>query len=140
MPTRGPAWSRTPQSRKPRAAVLPATAAAAAATAVTATAAATTAAAAIAATAAAAATATLGLVLRLVDLQRTTAHVLTVQGLDRAGRVGTGHFDEAEATGAAGLAIVDQADGLDGAMLVEQGAHLGFIGAKGQVAHINLAH
>src|SRR5512138_1210684 len=118
---------------------LPATAAA---TTVTTTAAATaTTTAAVAATAAATTAATAaGLVLRFVDLQRPATHVLAIQVLDRPGRIGAGHFDEAEPTGTAGLTIVDQADRLDGAVLLEQRAHRGFIGAKGQVAHINLAH
>jgi hypothetical protein len=83
---------------------------------------------------------TAGLVLRLVDLQRATAHVLTVQVLDGTSRIGTGHFDEAEATGTTGFAIVDQRHGIDRAMLREQCADRRFVGGKGQIAHVNLAH
>src|SRR5687768_14261242 len=81
-----------------------------------------------------------GLVLRLIDPQRTTTHLLTVHVLDGAGRIGTRHFDKAETTRTTGFPIVDQRYGFDRAMLRKEGADRRFVGREGQVAHINLAH
>jgi hypothetical protein len=116
-------------------ALLPATAATTAATATATTAAGTTATAATTATTAA----TLAL-LRLIDAQRTAAHVLPIEGLDGALCVGTRHFHEAEATRTAGFTVVDQRNGLDGAMLFEQLADLRFIRRERQVSYIDLCH
>jgi hypothetical protein len=110
--------------------VLPAAAAATAATTTATTATRTTA-------AAAAATLTF---LSFIDTQRTTAHVFAVQGLNSTLRIGARHLHEAEATRTARFAIVDQRDGLDCSVLLEQLPHLSFIRRERQVTHINLRH
>src|SRR5690606_1004792 len=110
---------------------------AAAATAVSATAAAATTAAAAATTTAGTAA---GLVLRSVAAQPAPAEVLAVDGLDRAGSVRAVHLDEAEAAGAAGLAIARQGNRLDRAVGCEQRADLVLGGIERQIADINLGH
>src|SRR5688572_3877193 len=90
---------------------------------------------------AAAATATAaGLVLRFIDLERASAHVLAVEILDGARCILARHFHEAEAARLSRVAILDQGDRLDRAVLREQRADGIFVGGKGQVAHIDLAH
>ncbi len=102
----------------------------------------TVAAAAAAATAAAVATATAAattrLVLGFVDAKCTPVHFLTVQVLDHGGKVVVIDFDETEATGTARLAVHDQRNGVNRAMLSEQLFDVIFGRAEGQVAHINL--
>ena len=71
------------------------------------------------------AAATARLVLRLVDLERTTAHVLAVQALNGARRIGARHFHEAEAARTTGVAVHDQRYRLDRAVLREQRANRG---------------
>jgi hypothetical protein len=81
------------------------------ATAATTTAATATRTARTAATTAAAATATTALTfLRFINTQWTTAHILTVQGLDGALCVSARHFHKAEATRTTRFAIVNQRD------------------------------
>jgi hypothetical protein len=92
-----------------------------------------------AATAAATTTATLTF-LRFIDAQRTTTHVLAIQGLDGALCIGAGHLDKAKATRTTRFAIVDQRDGLDSAVLFEQLTDLSFVGRKRQVTHIDFRH
>ena len=117
-------------------ALLPATA-----TTTTAAATATTAARATATAAATttAATATLAL-LRLIHAQRTTTHVLPIEGLDGALCVSTRHFHEAEATRTAGFTVIDQRNGFHGSMRLEQLAHLRFVRRERQVTYIDLCH
>ena len=87
------------------------------------------------------ATRTLGLGLRLVHLQRATAHLEAVEALDGAGGLGVrGHLDEAEATGLAGVAVVDQCDRVDRAVGCEQRADGGLVGRKREVTNVDLAH
>ena len=118
---------------------LPAAAAAAATTAVAAATTAAAAAAAVAAATTAAATAA-GLVLRFIDAQSTTAHVLAVDGLDGARSISLAHLDEAEAAGATGFAIHREGNRLNGAVRCEQRADLIFGSGKRQIADINLGH
>src|SRR5579871_895102 len=87
-----------------------------------------------------AAAATAAALLRLVHAQRASAHVLPVEALDRARSVAARHLDEAEAARAAGVAVVDQGDRLDLAMLLEQLANGRFVRRERQVAHVNLGH
>src|SRR5690606_21227205 len=75
-----------------------------------------------------------------VHAQRTSPHLLAVQRLDGALRVGARHLNETEAARPAGLAIVDQGNGFHRAVLLEQLTHLGLIRRKRQVAHIDLCH
>lgn len=110
-------------------ALLPATAATTAAAAA-ATAARTT------ATAATTAAATTLAFLRFVHAQRTTTHILPVEGLNGSLCVGTRHFHEAEATRTAGFTVVDQCNGFHGPMRLEQLAHLRFIRRERQVTYI----
>ena len=55
-------------------------------------------------------------------------------------RIGVRHFHEAEAARLAGVTVGDQGDGLDRAVLSEQRADRGFVGRKGQVTNVDLAH
>src|SRR5690348_8925337 len=93
-----------------------------------------------AAAATAAATATGLTRLRFVHAQRTAAHVLAVQFADSGLRGGLIHLDEAEAAGAAGLAIGDQFHRVHGAELLELLTDFIFIGGERQIAHINRRH
>jgi hypothetical protein len=117
---------------------LPAVATAAAAT-TTATVAAEAAAAATAARTSAAA-ASAGLVLGFVDAQLTTTHIVAIQALNGAGRVGLAHFNEPESAGAAGLTIGRQRHGLDSPVLREQCANVRLAGAERQIAYIDFGH
>ena len=56
----------------------------------------------------------------LIDLERAALEVGAIERLHGATGIGIGHFDEAEAAQAAGLAIGDQGNLIDGAMLREQ--------------------
>src|ERR1022692_1396533 len=72
----------------------------------------------------------IGLRLRLVNLQRATAKLSSIQCCDsfiRFRRIG--HLDKGEAPGAAGFTVRNNADTLDCAMRLEQAAKLGFRGA-----------
>jgi hypothetical protein len=101
----------------------------------TATAAATT------TTATAARTATAGrTLLRLVNTERTAAHVFAVQRLDGTSSICTRHFYEAETTRTAGFAIINERDRFHGAMGFKQLAHLTFVCRKRQVTNIDLSH
>src|SRR5689334_10037902 len=74
--------------------------------------------------------------LRFIDLQRTTAEVLAIERLHGAGGIGIRHFDETEATRAAGFAIVHQGHLVDGAMGCEVGAHLIFGGIERKISNV----
>src|SRR5210317_1953398 len=95
----------------------------------------TVAAAATAAAVTAATTAT-GFVLRLVDLQRTTTHLLAVEGLLGRHRRVVVHLDEAEASGTAGLAVHDQRDRVNLAVGTERFADVIFGRRERQVANV----
>src|SRR4029079_3198463 len=76
---------------------------------------------------------------RLVDLDRAAADFLAVEGAD--GVVGAVlHLDKAEAARLAGLAVGDQPDAADRAVLPEQVADLLLRRAEGQVSHVPLLH
>src|SRR5690349_1222627 len=76
------------------------------------------------------------LVLRFIHLQRTTAEVAAVQRLHRLLRVGVRHFDESESTRLTGVAIVDQGNLLDAAVLGKQCTDGVFGGGEGQISNI----
>ena len=78
--------------------------------------------------------------LGFIDLQRATAEVFAIESLHGALGVSTGHLDEAEATGASGLAIVYQGHLVDGAVGSEVGAHLIFGGVKRQISNVKFRH
>jgi hypothetical protein len=118
------------------AATIAATTATVAAATATATTAVTTATATTAATATAAAFTLAG----LVDAQRTAFHVLTVQPGDGRLRVGLGHFDKTKAAETAGLAVVDQAHGVDSTVLREQRTDRLFIGGVWQISYVDPGH
>src|SRR5687767_5027199 len=86
------------------------------------------------ATTAAATTTRTAAILRLVDLERTAFEVLAVEGLHGARGVRIGHFDEAETTSLAGVAIGDEGEGLDRAVGREQGTPGVFGRTERQVA------
>jgi hypothetical protein len=71
-----------------------------------------------------------GLRLCLVDLQGAASEFRSIQsGYCPIGFRCIGHFDEAEAAGASGFAVGDNADFLDCAMRLKQAAQLWFGGA-----------
>ena len=74
----------------------------------------------------------------LVHLQGAATHLRAVEGLDGSLGVLGGHLDETEAAGAAGLAIVDQADALDLAVGGEEVAQLVLGGGVGQITDVDL--
>jgi hypothetical protein len=79
-------------------------------------------------TAAATATAaTAGALLRLIYLQRSPVDIVAIQGLHGTRSICASHFNEAEAAGPAGVAIIDQRNRLYRAMLFEQRAHRGLV-------------
>ena len=123
---------------------LPATATTTAATAATAAIATATAATAAVATATAARTTATttgaGTILRFVDAQRTPAHGVAVQRLDRTGRIILRHFDEAEAARTTGITVNRQRHRLDGTMLREQRTNRRLVCRKRQIAYINFRH
>ena len=72
--------------------------------------------------------------LGLVDLQAATFEILTVKGLD--GRIGLGvviHLHKSETARLAGLAVGDEFDGGDGAVLGEKITDVVFRGPEGQI-------
>ena len=77
-----------------------------------------------------------GFVLGFIDLERATAKVLAVQRLHRLLRIGAGHFNEAEATGLARVAVIDQRDFVHVAVGREKGTHRIFGGAEGKVSNV----
>lgn len=96
---------------------------------------------AVTATAAAAAAATAArTVLGLVDAEGAAAQFLAVEGLDHRLQGVIVDFDEAEATGTARLAVIDQRHRVNGAMLAEQLGNLVLSRAEGQVAHVQFLH
>ena len=97
-------------------------------------------AAAVSTTAAAATTAATGALLRLVDSQRTTAHVLAVQALNGARCISVRHFNEPKAAWPTGIPVIDQGNGFHFAVLFKQFTNRSVVRRKWQVAHINLSH
>src|ERR1700719_1901587 len=71
-----------------------------------------------------------GTILRLIDLQWATAHIGTVEVLDRAGRIGLAHLDKATPARPTCFPIDRERDRLDGAMLREQRANFRIRGGK----------
>ena len=78
-------------------------------------------------------------ILRFADLQRTTFEVGAVECLHRTRCIAVGHFDETEATRAAGIAIVDQCNLVDRAMRGEQRADSVFGGGKGKISNVKFS-
>ena len=74
----------------------------------------------------------------LVDGDRTAAEVGAAELVDRLAAVLVAHLDEAEAAGAAGLAIGDHVGGGDDADPAEQRGEVFGRGGKGQVAHVQI--
>jgi len=81
-----------------------------------------------------------GLRLGFVHLQRATVHLVAIEALDGAGGVRIRHLDEAEAARTTGVTVVDQGDGLDGAVRREQRADGGLVGRERKVSNVDLAH
>ena len=110
-----------------------AAAATTATTAETATAAATTTRATTAATRA-------GTILRLIDLQRATAHVDAIEILDGTRRVGLAHLNEAKAARTSSVAIDRKRHRLNRTVSSEQGADLFIRSSKGKIPNVNFSH
>ena len=72
-------------------------------------------------------TAAAGALLSLVHLQRSPVDIVAIQGLHGARSICARHFNEAEAAGPTGVAIIDQRNRLYGTMLFEQRAHRGLV-------------
>jgi hypothetical protein len=68
-----------------------------------------------------------GALLRLIYLQRSPVDIVTIQGLHGTRSICASHFNEAEAAGPTGVAIIDQRNRLYRAMLFEQRAHRGLV-------------
>src|SRR5262245_59472691 len=77
---------------------------------------------------------------RLVDPERAAVHLEAVELLDGGLGLGRSHVDEGETARLAGLAIIDDLHRIDLAVLLEQGANLGFGCAEGHVANIESRH
>ena len=75
-----------------------------------------------------------------VHAQRTSSHLKPVHVLDGGLRIRRRHLDEAEATWAAGFAIVHQFYRLYRAVFFEQTANVCFGGAERQVANVDRRH
>ena len=78
--------------------------------------------------------------LGFIDLQRTTTEVFAIERLHGAGGIGIRHFNEAEATGASGLAIVHERHLFNSAVGCEEGAHLIFGGGERQISNVKFRH
>jgi hypothetical protein len=74
--------------------------------------------------------------LRLADLERTTAEVGAVQGLRGARGISARHLDKTEATRTTGIAIADQRELFNGSMRREKGAHGILGGRKGKISNV----
>lgn len=75
---------------------------------------------------------------RLVHVQAATTEVLSLERLDGGVRRGVVHLDEAEATRATRLAILDEAHGVDGAVGFEKLTNFGLARAEGEVSDVDL--
>src|SRR5690348_14462413 len=78
--------------------------------------------------------------MRLIDLERATVEIGSVQRLHRTRRIGIRHLDEAEAACAAGIAIGDEGDFLDSSMRGKQSPHAVFGCSKGEISDVELGH
>jgi hypothetical protein len=78
--------------------------------------------------------------LGFIDLQRTTTEVFAIERLHGAGGIGIRHFNEAEATGASGFAIVHERHLVNGAVGCKEGAHLIFGGRERQISNVKFRH
>ena len=77
---------------------------------------------------------------RLVDGEDAVAESSSIECADRRVGGSKSHFHEAEAPRLTGLAVGDQFDGLDGAVLGEELAEIVFGRVDGQIAHIYFLH
>ena len=78
--------------------------------------------------------------LGLVDSQRTATHLEAVRLLNRVLRLACRHVHERKTAGAAGLAIVDELDGFDFAVALEQATNFVFRRGEWQVANVDRRH
>ena len=76
--------------------------------------------------------------LRFVDLQVASLAVGTVQRLDGLACAFVIHFDEAEATGAAGFAIFNDVGRADLTVLGKHGVQICISGRPGQISNIDV--
>src|SRR6185369_12430712 len=91
---------------------------------------------AVASPAVAAATAAVLLRLGLVDAEGAAVVLAAVEGAHRLLGVAVGHLDEAEALRGAGVAIGDDARGVDAAVGLEEGAEGAVVHGIGQIADV----
>jgi hypothetical protein len=78
--------------------------------------------------------------LGLIDSQRATAHLKAIGLLDGVLRFTCTHVDEGKTTRPSGLAIVDEFDGLNFAVALEQRAYFIFCRSERQVANVDRRH
>jgi hypothetical protein len=84
---------------------------------------------------------TVRLRLRLIDLQRSSPQLGSVQGGNGFfGFAGVSHFHERKAARATGFPVGDQADFFHGSVGLEKAAELGFGGAVRQIANVKVLH
>jgi hypothetical protein len=77
----------------------------------------------------------------LVNIQLPVAQKRSIQSLNRGfGLTAAGHFDKCKAPRMAGVTILDESDGFDGPMRLEQATYLIRRRSKLQVADIDVVH
>ena len=78
--------------------------------------------------------------LRFVHAQGTSAHLVSVETLDRGLCFAGSHLNETESTGLARFTVVDQLYGIDLAMALEEHLDVLLGCGEGQIAHVDRRH
>jgi hypothetical protein len=78
--------------------------------------------------------------LGFIDSQWAAAHLKTIGLLDGVLRFTRSHVDEGKSPGPTGLAVVDEFDGLNFTVALEQRAYLVFCRSERQVANVDRRH
>ncbi len=79
-------------------------------------------------------------ILGFIDPKVASTHLRSVDGVHRLQSGVVIHLDETKPAGTAGFAIVDQTDGVHGAVLGEQLLDFVVGCGKGQIAHVQFLH
>ena len=75
-----------------------------------------------------------------IDAQRPPTHLESVRLLNRVLCFARTHIHERKSAGTPGLAIIDEFDGFDFAVALEQRAHFVFCSSEWQVANVDRRH
>src|SRR4029077_20505204 len=78
--------------------------------------------------------------LRFIDAQRTAIHLVSIETLDRGLSFARSHLNETKSTGLARFAVVDQLDGINLAMALEEHLDVLLGRGEGQIAHVDRRH